>query len=176
MRKTSSQAGFTLIEMGVVVAVIAVLASIAVPQLMADEREANADAEVSAMFTALGIAEQQYKLENGVYFSTGASESATFPTTPGTQPQNIVTAPPAAWITLKVLTPQSTVKCGYVVIAGAANAAPGAMASGTFGFTAPKTPYYYVLAHCNLDGNSSKDGYYFQSSVSSTIQSVNPGY
>ena len=74
------------------------------------------------------------------------------------------------------MAPASTAKCGYVVIAGAASAAPSAIASGTFGFAAPKQSYYYVLAHCNLDGDTSKDGYYFQSSVSSTIKSVNSGY
>lgn len=174
MRKPS-EAGFTLIEMAIVVAVIAVLASVAIPQFMSEEREATADAEVSAMFAALSIAEQEYKLENGVYLSTGASESATFPATPGKTGQ-AVSGAPATWTTLKVSSPTDKVKCGYVVIAGAANAAPGATASGTFGFAAPPQAYYYVLAHCNLDGDASKDGYYFQSSTSATIKSLNPGY
>ena len=174
MRKTS-EAGFTLIEMGIVVAVIAVLASVAIPQFMSDEREATADAEVAAMFSSIAVAEQEYKLENGVYLSTGASESATWPVTPGKAPQNL--APyPATWTSLKLAPPSAQARCGYVVIAGAANAAPGATASGTFGFTAPSQPYFYILAHCNLDGSTSKDGYYFQSSVNSTIKSINPGY
>ena len=98
MRKTS-QSGFTLIEMASVVAVIAVLAAVAIPQFMSEEREATADAEVSAMFSALAIAEQEYKLENGVYLSTGANEGATWPAVPGTTQQAL--APyPAAWTTL----------------------------------------------------------------------------
>jgi prepilin-type N-terminal cleavage/methylation domain-containing protein len=173
MRKTE-QAGFTLIEMAVVVAVIAVLASVAIQQFMSDEREATADSEVNAMFTELGLKEQEYKLENGVYFSTGATEAATFPTVPGKAPQSLAAAP-ATWTTLKVLAPP-TARCGYVVIAGLASAAPGALASGTFGFVAPKQPYYYVLAHCNLDGDATKDGYYFQSSVDSTIKNINAGF
>jgi len=174
MRKPA-QAGFTLIEIAIVVAVIAVLASVAIPQFMSDEREATADAEVSAMFSALAIAEQEYKLENGVYLSTGANEGATWPAVPGTKP--LALAPyPATWNSLKVAPPSDTARCGYVVIAGAANAAPGATASGTFGFTAPSQAYFYILAHCNLDGSGSKDGYYFQSSINATIKSVNPGY
>jgi prepilin-type N-terminal cleavage/methylation domain-containing protein len=174
MRK-NQQGGFTLIEMAIVVAVIAVLASVAIPQFMSDEREATSDAEVAAMFSALAVAEQEYKLENGVYLSTGASESVTFPAIPGKSAQSLA-SPPATWTTLKVTPPSDTARCGYVVIAGVANAAPGPMASGTFGFTAPAQAYYYILAHCNLDGDATKDGYYFQSSTSSTIKSSNPGY
>jgi type IV pilus assembly protein PilA len=173
--RRSAQAGFTLIELSVVVALVAVLASVAVPVFMSEEREANADAEVTAMFTELSLKEQAYKLENGAYLATAASEGATFPATPGKKDQTLSPLP-ATWTTLKVMTPESTAKCGYVVIAGAAGAAPGAIASGTFGFTAPQQPYYYVLAHCDLDGSSSKDGYYFQSSVDSTIKKVNAGY
>src|SRR5262245_33474317 len=121
MRKTNEQAGFTLIELSVVVALIAVLASVAVPVFMSEEREANADAEVTAMFTELALKEQEYKLENGVYYSTGASESATFPATPTKNAQSL-SPQPATWSTLKVIAPQATAKCGYVVIAGAANA------------------------------------------------------
>ena len=168
------EAGFTLIEMAVVVAVIAILAAVAIPQFMGDKNEATSDSEVSGMFTALSIAEAQYKLENGVYFSTGASESATFPATPSSTPQSLA-ALPASWTTLKVQPPVASATCGYVVIAGAANQAPGAIAAGKFGFTAPKQPYFYILAHCNEDGNASLDGYYFQSSVSATIKSINSG-
>jgi prepilin-type N-terminal cleavage/methylation domain-containing protein len=172
MRKTR-EAGFTLIEMAIVVAMIAILASVAIPQLLSTKDQGESDSEVSAMFTALSIAEAQYKLENGVYFSTGASETATFPAVPGKAPQNLTT-PPATWTQLKVLPPMTSAYCGYVVIAGAASQAPGALAT-KFGFTAPKQPYFYIIAHCNMDGSSTVDGYYFQSSVSATIQSTNPG-
>jgi type IV pilus assembly protein PilA len=172
--KRRGEAGFTLIEMAIVVAVIAVLAAVAVPQFMSSKNEGQEESEVSGMFTALSIAEAQYKLENGVYFSTGGSESATFPATPSNTPQNVSGAP-ATWTTLKVTAPFSTVVCGYVVIAGAANQAPGAIASSKFGFAAPKQPYFYVLARCNLDRNSGVDAYYFESSVSATIKSINEG-
>jgi prepilin-type N-terminal cleavage/methylation domain-containing protein len=177
MRRTAGpgQAGFTLIELMVVVGLIAVLAAVAVPMFMAEEREATADAEVNAMFTEMGLKEQEYKLENGVYFSTGATDAATFPATPTMKLQNL-TPQPATWNTLKINPPEATAKCGYVAIAGLANAAPGAIASGQFGFTAPKQPYYYLIAHCNLDGSTAKDGYYFQSSTDSTIKKINAGY
>jgi len=175
MHRVTRENGFTLIELMVVVGLIAVLAAVAVPMFMAESREATSDAEVNAMFTELGLKEQEYKLENGVYLSTGAAESATYPATVTKSAQSIATLP-ATWTQLKVVPPQSTVKCGYVVIAGQANVAPGAMAAGTFGMTTPQQAYYYILAHCNIDGNSSKDGYYFQSSLDSTIKKINAGY
>ncbi len=173
--RRSAQSGFTLIELMVVVALIAVLAAVAIPMFMAETREATGDSEVTAMFTELSLKEQEYKLENGVYFSTGATEAATFPASPTKSAQSL-SPMPAQWTTLKVIPPESTAKCGYVVIAGLAGVAPGAIASGTFGFAAPQQPYYYVLAHCNLDGSSTVDGYYFQSSVDSTIKKVNAGF
>ncbi len=167
--------GFTLVELMVVVALIAVLAAVVIPMFIHEARESTADAEVNALFTELSLKETTYKLENGVYLSTGADESDTWPATPGMKSQDLFPLPPS-WITLKTVPPESTAKCGYVVIAGDAGAAPGGIAAGTFGFVAPQDIYYYVLAHCDLDGDPTTDSYYFQSSVDSAIQKVNPGF
>jgi prepilin-type N-terminal cleavage/methylation domain-containing protein len=174
-RRVKRERGFTLVEMSVVVALIAVLAAIVVPIFMSEHREATGDAEVNALFTELGIKEQQYMVENGTYLSTGASESDTWPAAPSKSSQALQPLP-ASWVTLKVQPPESTAKCGYVVIAGDAGVDPGAIATGMFGMTTPQQPYYYVLAHCDLDGDSAKDGYYFQSSIDTTIQKLNAGY
>ena len=40
----------------------------------------------------------------------------------------------------------------------------------------PPVAWYYVLARCNLDGNSTRDGLYFTSSTDTRIQSRNPGH
>jgi prepilin-type N-terminal cleavage/methylation domain-containing protein len=168
------QSGFTLIEMMVTVAVIGVLAAIAVPTFASESRKAKGDAEVGAFFAELAVREQQYAIENGRFLSTGASESATFPATPSPQAQALGTLP-ATWQTLRIRPPESSARCGYVVIAGIATDRPGTMAGTTFGYSSPAKNWFYVLAHCDLDGNSATDSYYFASSDDPSIQKLNPG-
>lgn len=165
--------GFTLIETMLVVVIIAVLAAIAVPLFTSEARSTKSESETVAMFTALTIAEEQYKLENGSYLSTGASEGDTWPATPGPSPQAL--APhPATWDALKVQTPSDTARCGYVVVAGNGGEAAGPVAAAQFGFTPPASaPWYYVLAHCDADADPATDGYFFESSVDKTVREVN---
>jgi prepilin-type N-terminal cleavage/methylation domain-containing protein len=172
-RTRNRQSGFTLIELMVVVALVAVLATIALPSFAGQSRKAKGDAEVSAFFAELKVREEQYAVENGVYLSTGASESATFPATPSAGAQTLGTLP-ATWQSLKVRTPESTARCGYVVIAGIKTGTAGAMAT-TFGFTVPAKNWFYLLAHCDLDGNNAVDSYYFIAGDDSKIQKTNYG-
>ena len=170
-RRKAAEAGFTLIEVMVVVVIIAVLAAIAVPLLTSEANEQKSETEVQAMFTALKLAEEQYKLENGVYLSTSAAETDTWPATPGPTPQDL-TPLPATWVSLKPNLPQPQSRCGYVVIAGPGGAV-GAKATA-FGFTAPSTSWYYVLAHCDADRDTTVDGYFFASSVDPTVKEQDP--
>jgi len=170
-RRKAAEAGFTLIEMMLVVVIIAVLAAIALPMLTGEANEQKSETEVQTMFTSLRLAEEQYKLENGQYLSTGASETDTWPTTPGPAPQDLLPLPPA-WASLKITLPQQQARCAYVVIAGPGGAV-GTMAT-TFGFTAPTTSWYYVLAHCDADRDPSIDGYFFSSSLDPTVKEQNP--
>src|SRR5262249_14357908 len=131
--------------------------------------------EVSAFFGELRVREEQYQNENNVYLSTGTSDTSTFPATPGPSPQSI-NPEPATWTQLKVRMPESTARCGYVVVTGTPySGTVGAIASTTFHYTRPTTRnWYYVLAHCDLDGSSSKDAYYFTASDDPVVKSVNP--
>jgi hypothetical protein len=126
------------------------------------------------MITALSLAEESYKLENGTYLSTGASEADTWPAAPGPTPQAL--APhPATWDAIKVQSPSDTARCGYVVIAGKPGDPAGALATGSFGYTAPaNAPWFYVLAHCDQDNDAAKDAYFFKSNTDTTIKSINP--
>ena len=174
-RARDRQAGFTLMELMVVVALVAILAAVALPSFAGESRKAAGTAEVSAFFGELRIREEQYHTENGAYLATGATESATFPATP-TAAATAVGALPASWTALKVRTPESKVRCGYVVIAGTATTGTvGTIAATSFGYTHPNQDWFYVLAHCNLDNDPTVDGYYFISSDSATIQKLNPG-
>jgi hypothetical protein len=129
------------------------------------------------MFAALRVAEEQYQLENGTYFSTGTTEAVTHPTTPVRTSQTFLPIP-ATWVTLKVKLPEENGFCGYVVIAGDANDATnlGAMAQAFGLTTAPATAWYYLLAHCDLDGNGARDSYYFSWSGDTAVLKQNEGY
>lgn len=165
------QAGFTLIEILVAVALIGILAAIAIVSFGKQTRKARGS-EANAMFAALRIAQEQYHLENGAYLPTGAEH----PMNPGRSAQSLLPLP-AEWVSLKVQLPETTAYCGYVAGAGAAGTAPADAKAAEFGFTAaPTTDWYYLLAHCDLDGNGARDSYYFTWSGDTRVQKQNEGY
>jgi prepilin-type N-terminal cleavage/methylation domain-containing protein len=173
-RTRDRQTGFTLLELMVVVAIVAVLAAIAIPTFAGQTRKSKGDSEVAAFFAELGVREEQYALENGKYLSTGTSETDTFPAT-ATPNGTAIGTLPATWQALKMRTPESTARCGYVAVAGLKTNSAGAMAAASFGFTAPAKNWFYLLAHCNLDGDSAVDSYYFASSEDAKILKINYG-
>jgi len=176
-RVRSGERGFTLIEMMVVVGLIAVLAAIVIPTFFTESARTKSDSEVSAIFAELRVREEQYKVENGVYLSTGTGESDTYPAAPSGTLQAFQATLPAEWVSLRFVPPQPQVYCAYVAIAGTKDDAPGAMATGTFSMpAAPTVSWYYLIAHCDMDGNSSRDAYYFSSSLDTRIQDVDSGH
>jgi prepilin-type N-terminal cleavage/methylation domain-containing protein len=173
-RARHQQSGFTLVEMMVVVVMIGILAAIALPAFSSQTRKAKGDSEVGAFFAELEVREEQYAVENGKYLSTSTGESTTFPATPKPASQTLGTLP-ATWQALKVRTPESSARCGYVVVAGTKTDPAGAVATSTFAYTPPAKNWYYILAHCDLDGNTAVDSYYFISNDDSKIQKTNYG-
>lgn len=167
--------GFTLVELMVAVAIIGILAAVAIPQFTKTTRKARG-AEVNAVFAELRQRQEEYHLANGVYFSTGTAETDIFPTNPIKTAQS-VSSPPASWTSLKVRLTNTTLYCGYVVIAGNAGSAVGlGTKAAEFGLsTAPTTDWYYLLARCNLDGSTTRDGYYFSWSGDTKVQKQNEG-
>jgi prepilin-type N-terminal cleavage/methylation domain-containing protein len=174
VRQARTRNGFTLVELMFVVAVIGVLAAVAVNVFSQQTRKVRGS-ETQAMLAAFRFAQEQYYLENGRYLSTGA-EASTWPTTPTKEKQTLLPLP-ALWTTLKVRTPETSAFCGYVTIAGTAGSATGiGTKANEFGLiAAPSSDWYYVLAHCDLDGSATRDSYYFTSSLYTTIQKQNEG-
>ncbi len=173
-RTHAPESGFTLLELMVVVTIVAVLAAVALPSFTSDARRAKGDSEVGAFFAELKIRQEQYAIENGTYLATGASEAALFPATPSAAAKPLGTLP-TTWQALKVRPPESSARCGYVVIAGVSGDAAGTIASATFLYVPPAKNWFYILARCDLDNNSAVDSYYFISNDNAKIQKTNPG-
>jgi type IV pilus assembly protein PilE len=185
------QAGFTLIELVVTVAVIGILAAIALPSFFGESRKARASTEVQPMFNDLRVRLEQYMQENGIYPATIGEDTLYPPTLLPPRPWDLtVNALPLTWQALKVrISGIDQLWCSYTWATGLANdnTNRGVMAAGSatsnpqagFGFSAPSTDWYYLLAKCDMDGQN--DGtpatysWYFTSSVDATIQKLNEG-
>ncbi len=174
-RARRAQAGFTMIEIMITVAILGVLAKLALGSFIGTARKAKADSEISAFFAELRIREEQYQSENGAFLSTSAAETTLFPATPIATGQALGTLP-ATWTKLKIKPPQTVgVKCSYVAIAGIPAGTPGAMATTNFAYVTPAKNWFYLLARCDMDGSATLDSFYFASSDDPTIKKLNPG-
>ena len=178
-RARRRQRGFTLIELMIGVAIIAVLVAIAIPVFTGTSRKAKGSSEVATYFQDFRTRLDQYHQENGIYPAT-LGESTFHPATPGAKKQSIFPMLPE-WTALRLRPSGSTVVfCGYTWASGTANQSANigpiasAAAPNGFGFTAPATNGYYLLAKCNLDGTGGFS-YYFTDSVDTSIRKLNEG-
>jgi prepilin-type N-terminal cleavage/methylation domain-containing protein len=171
MRERLREQGFTLIELMITVAIIAILAAVAVPLFTKETRKSKASSEVGAVFAELAVREEQYKLENGAYL-----DAAACPSMSGLGPTSrdatscIATGQP--WNTLRVHLPETDLYCSYTVTQGNAT---GTNNPNGFTFTSPALPWFYILATCEMDGQTGVHSYYFTSSVDSKVQAQNDG-
>jgi prepilin-type N-terminal cleavage/methylation domain-containing protein len=177
--RRSKQLGFTLLELMIVVVVIGVLAGLALFTYGAITSKTEGDTEVRAVFTEIQLRQEQFHVEHGRYQSTGASEADLHPAAPsGPREPNAFRPFPDTWDELRIQSDRTSAYCAYVTIAGRASddANIGAIASGTFGFEAPARDWYYVLAECDLDGDSSRNSLYFAQSDSDRVRIHNEGH
>ena len=108
LRKRSK--GFTLIELMIVVAIIAILAAIAIPQYKKFQQKARA-AEAKTNLGAIATCEETYKAENDKYLACAKtpSNTPTSKTTFGT---------PSAGFDTIGFEPTGAIRYAYKVIAG----------------------------------------------------------
>jgi len=166
--RARGQRGFTLIEMMITVAVIAILALIVVPQFFKESRKTKSATEVAPMFAELSIREEQYKVDNTSYLATVAC-----PATPSAQgnPSSGCTSQ-ADWISLKVAPPETKLYCSYEVTVGAGSGTTVA----DFSWSSPGGSWYYIEATCDMDGDSAKNSRYFTSSSETEIKKLDEGF
>ncbi|MFC1714036.1 type IV pilin protein [Candidatus Poribacteria bacterium] len=118
-RKTES--GFSLVELMVVVAIIAILSAIAIPAFMRFAMKSKT-AEATGSLSAIRTSQESYRAENDVYYITGGVVA---PLLGGTD------SIPDAWLPAGVgeiafaatgFAPDGYVRFNYQVVAGAAGA------------------------------------------------------
>lgn len=170
MRRRRHEKGFTLLEVMITVAVIAILAAIAIPAFTKETRKSGASSEVAAMFGELAVRQEQYRLENGGYLATTAC-----PSTPSAQPQDASAciASGSDWEKLRVRLPTETLRCSYVTEVGSGT---GTDNPEGFTFTSPPGSWFYIIATCDMDGDAATTSKYFVSSIDSKIQRQNEGF
>ena len=163
------QRGFTLIELMIAVAVIAILAIIVVPTFFKQSRKTKSSTEVAPMFSEFSTKEEQAKINNGVYLAAGAC-----PATPSNQgnPASACVST-TEWTALRINPPVQTLYCSYEVVIGTGT---GAAVPTGFTWASPAADWYYILATCDMDGDTAKDSQYFQSSSDTKRQVLNEGY
>jgi type II secretory pathway pseudopilin PulG len=157
-----------------VVALIAVLAAIAIPNFVSQTAKTKGEAEVNAMFAELRMAEERYRAENGTYLATTTAETTLYPATPSPNERDLLASLPAQWQALKYRGAERA-RCSYGVIIGPGGGGTIGSRAAAFGFTTPTVDWYYILAHCDLDNNTSVDAYYFTDSNNPAVRKQNPG-
>ncbi|HEU0034738.1 MAG TPA: hypothetical protein VFQ53_29140 [Kofleriaceae bacterium] len=159
-----AQAGMTILELAVGLAITGSLAAAAIPELTSGSRRSSQRAETASFITELRLREEAYYGMNGTYLRTGVDELDSFPTTPSDHSIDLPELP-ASWRALGARVP-GTAACTYVVVAGGQNDVPGSIATDTFQFRPHSLHWYYVLARC-YDGDD--DVYYFNSNEDGAV-------
>ena len=187
-RRGASRAGFTLVELMVVVIIIGILSAIAMP-LYTRTRYKSFAIEATEVLSRITAAQEGYRSEFSVYSdvssdltlagtgngTSGAIGPNWWPaltTRDGNGFANFYTSMPTAWNQLGVR-PRQMVRYSYQTISGLPGVSPSV--GGTqpdLGYpslpTAMKGVWYYAIASADLDGN----GVYSRFEVSNLLPSI----
>jgi prepilin-type N-terminal cleavage/methylation domain-containing protein len=167
MHTRSSQSGFTLIELSVVVSIIGFLSLVVIPGWFKETNKGKYDSEVNAMMSEIIAKEEQYKIEYGSYKATPTCPATPVNAGSGTDITPCLTS--ASWTALRMSPALSTLRCTYTITTGT----PNTVASpGLTGVTFNGGPgyWYYVVATCDMDGKGGTNSSYLAGSTNTKIQ------
>ena len=168
MHHEEAQRGFTIIELMIVVAIIAILAIVVIPSFIKEAKRASYQSEVHPMFAELGTREDQYKSERGAYLAAPACPAAA--NARGTDMTTATCATGTEWTALRIQSPEQKLKCSYVVVKDAAGVNPSTNAAWpswlatTLAPANPANGWFFVVATCPANE-------YFTASWDSKIRS-----
>jgi prepilin-type N-terminal cleavage/methylation domain-containing protein len=175
-KRRHREAGFTLVELLIVIAMLAILAAITLPTFLGSSRKAKANSEVVSVFNDLRVRIEQFAQENGTY-PPNLGESTMHPAGLPTTSKVAMLPTPATWDAIRFMNSgPGEVYCRYTWVTGVGgnNANVGAQATA-FGFVVPAADWFYLLARCNMDGDGATDSFYFTSSIDPSILKINEG-
>jgi len=164
----------------VVVAIVAILAAVVIPNWTREGRNKKYDPEISAMFTEISVKEDQYKMEqgNGAYLAAAQCPGAPVP---AGADWNAACNSVAGWSSINVNATESKIMCTYEVQAGCAGATCTVAAAPAVpgGFTAaPATlagAWFFIVATCDMDANGGTMAKFLMSSWDTKQQQQNYG-
>jgi prepilin-type N-terminal cleavage/methylation domain-containing protein len=184
VREPTAERGFTLIELMMVVAIIAVLAIIVVPQFTKEAHKTKGKTEVSAMFAQLQTKEETWKNEAGSYLPA-VGTTLTCDSAPRPAGYNFTTTCVTSgsdWEKLRIAPPEQKMYCAYTIETGSKTTTltPPLTFKNSAGVAATAEPalassWYYMMAECDEDGQGGTNATYYASSVDPTIQILNSG-
>ena len=178
---TRHSSGFTLIELMIVVAIIAILAKIVVPYFLRESERRKPIPRSLAMFTEIATKEEQYKSDNSAAATyMAATQCPTTTSTAGVDFNTTCVTSGTGWYTMRVNATEhedplqvhrddrrrehradAGVAVHRAVLAGAACST-----------VTPATSWYYITAICDMDGQGDcgTNTTFFQSSLETTYQ------
>jgi prepilin-type N-terminal cleavage/methylation domain-containing protein len=178
-RGRGREQGFTIIELGVVIAILGVLAALVIPNWASTARNKKYDPELSAMMTEISTREEQYKSEtgNGLYLAEAQCPASP---NPNGVDFNATCIPSSAstWATLRVVPTDSLIRCTYQVTVGAPGTAPSPPSpcvTPTGAYTTLAGSWYYTIATCDMDGNGGTNATFCVASWNTQRYSLNYG-
>lgn len=173
-----------------VVAILAILAAVVIPNFMRESTKAKGRSETTAMFAEIAQKQERFKIEQNKYMGDATDSayegSTTCPATVPTSDYNFTTACLAtsgtAWTMLAIDPTSSSLRCQYTVEAGAS----GTTLTPPTGFRNMKNElntaepalagaWWAIHAVCDESGNGGGNAEYYQNSVNRKIQAINEG-